>query len=181
MRMLFIHQNMPGQFRGLLPVLSANPAHEIFALGDAANIKHTFKKIPARLKLLGYRMPQDVKIAGHPFLSSTEHAVIRGEHVAHVLSDLKKKGLTPDVIFAHSGWGESFYIKDVFPSVRLINYCEFFYQTEGRDYNFDPEFPDSEIGAWNLRTRNAIQLLSCVSAWNKDPVGGVIGVQTRPH
>jgi len=21
----------------------------------------------------------------------------------------------------------------------------------------------------------------CVSAWNKDPVSGVIGVQTRPH
>jgi glycosyltransferase involved in cell wall biosynthesis len=160
MRILFIHQNMPGQFRGILPVLSANPKHEIFAIGDAANIKHTFKKIPAGLKLLGYHMPQGVKIAGHPFLSSTEHAVIRGERVAHVLTDLKKKGLQPDVIFAHSGWGESFYIKDVFPSVRLINYCEFFYQTEGRDFGFDPEFPDPEIGAWNLRTRNAIQLLS---------------------
>ena len=70
-------------------------------------------------------MPQGVKIAGHPFLSSTEHAVIRGERVAHVLTDLKKKGLRPDVIFAHSGWGESFYIKDVFPNTRLINYCEF--------------------------------------------------------
>jgi hypothetical protein len=23
--------------------------------------------------------------------------------------------------------------------------------------------------------------LTCVSAWNKDPVSGVIGVQTRPH
>lgn len=163
MRMIFIHQNMPGQFRGLLPVLAGNPKHEVFAIGDEANIKHTFKKIPPGLKLLGYRMPQGIRVAGHPFLSSTEHAVIRGETVALVLSDLKKKGLKPDVICAHSGWGESFYVKDVFPDVRLINYCEFFYQTEGRDFGFDPEFPDHAFGAWNLRTRNAIQLLSLPS------------------
>lgn len=163
MRMLFIHQNMPGQFRGLLPVLAANPRHEVLALGDAANIRHTFRKVPQGLKLLGYRMPEGVRIAGHPFLSSTEQAVVRGERVAHVLADLKRKGLTPDVVFAHSGWGESFYVKDVFPSARLINYCEFFYRTEGRDYGFDPEFPDTGTGAWNLRTRNAIQLLSLPS------------------
>ena len=163
MRIAFIHQNMPGQYRGLLPIFANNPENEVIAIGDAENIRHTFQRVPDRLKLLGYHMPKINQPLGHPFLSSTEHAVIRGEMIGRVLTDLKSKGFKPDVICSHSGWGESFYIKDVFPDTRLINYCEFFYQVKGRDFGFDPEFPENPSSEWNLRTRNAIQLLSLPS------------------
>jgi len=33
----------------------------------------------------------------------------------------------------------------------------------------------------NAKNRAGAPAYACVSAWNKDPVGGVIGVQTGPH
>jgi glycosyltransferase involved in cell wall biosynthesis len=160
MRLIFIHQNMPGQYRGLMPHFVANTHHQVVAIGDAANIRRNFAQVPPGLRLLGYQMPQLPAMAGHPFLSSTEHYTFRGERIARTLVELKNEGFVPDVICSHPGWGESLYIKDVFPQTRLINYCEFFYSAQGRDFGFDPEFPEKPFSEWSLRTRNAIQLLS---------------------
>jgi glycosyltransferase involved in cell wall biosynthesis len=160
MRILFLHQNIPGQYRGLIPYFCERKDYEVVALGEALNIRRNFQKVPANLKLLGYEMPKFKSPEGHPFLLSTEHFVYRGEKVARALVDLKNQGFSPDVICSHPGWGESLYIKDVYPDTRLINYCEFFYNAKGRDYAFDPEFPERPLGEWNLRTRNATQLLS---------------------
>ena len=49
--------------------------------------------------------------------------------------------LSPDVIVAHPGWGETLPLRTIFPRARIVLYCEFFYGTEGRDVGFDPEFP----------------------------------------
>lgn len=163
MRIAFIHQNMPGQYRGLMPYMAAKPENEVVAIGEADNIRRNFLKVPERLKLLGYQMPKLPQLVGHPFLASTEHFVFRGETLARVLLDLKRQGFTPDVICSHPGWGESLYIKDVYPDARLINYCEFYYNARGCDFGFDPEYPDAPLSEWNLRTRNATQLLSLPS------------------
>ena len=160
MRIAFIHQNMPGQYRGLMPHFVSNPENEVVAIGEADNIRRNFLQVPQGLKLLGYQMPNIPTLSGHPYLTSTEHFTYRGEVLARVLLELKTKGFVPDVICSHPGWGESLYIKDVYPDARLINYCEFFYRSKGSDFNFDPEFPDRPQSEWNLRTRNAIQLLS---------------------
>lgn len=160
MRIIFIHQNMPGQYRGLMPRFIANPEHEVVALGDADNIRRNFQHVQPGFRLLGYQMPKIRPTGGHPFLTSTEEFTCRGEVLARSLLDLKRQGFTPDVVCSHPGWGESLYIKDVYPDTRLINYCEFFYRAEGRDFGFDPEFPERPFAEWSLRTRNAIQLLS---------------------
>jgi glycosyltransferase involved in cell wall biosynthesis len=160
MRIIFIHQNMPGQYRGLMPYFAANPAHEVIAIGDAEHIRRNFRQVPQGLKLLGYQMPKIPQLVGHSFLASTEHFVFRGERLAHTLMELKQQGFKPDVVCSHPGWGESLYIKDVFPDARLINYCEFFYNGKGHDFGFDPEFPERPLEEWGLRTRNAVQLLS---------------------
>ena len=160
MRIAFIHQNMPGQYRGLLPHFAANPEHEVVAIGETDNIRRNFAQVPSGMKLLGYQMPKIPPVTGHPFLVSTENFTYRGEVVGRVLVELKKSGFGPDVVCSHPGWGESLFIKDVYPDTRLINYCEFFYKSQGCDFGFDPEFPDRPFSEWNLRTRNAIQLLS---------------------
>jgi glycosyltransferase involved in cell wall biosynthesis len=160
MRIIFIHQNMPGQYRGLMPYFAGKKENEVVAIGETDNIRRNFIQVPQGLKLLGYQMPKLKEYTGHPFLSSTDNYTYRGEALARVLVDLKKQGFKPDVICSHPGWGESLYIKDVYPDTRLINYCEFFYGAQGRDFNFDSEFPERPQAEWNLRTRNAIQLLS---------------------
>ena len=82
------------------------------------------------------------------------------------------QGFHPDLICAHSGWGESLFLKDVWPSAPLLSYQEFFYNPTGFDYDFDPELQGSP--EWNesanLRMKNANLLLNLsVSDWNISP------------
>ncbi|AEG93878.1 a-glycosyltransferase, Glycosyltransferase Family 4-like protein [Ramlibacter tataouinensis TTB310] len=66
----------------------------------------------------------------------------------------------PDVIVAHPGWGESLFLKDVWPAARLGMYCEFYYCTENADVGFDPEFSRAgDLQASRLRVKNANNLL----------------------
>jgi glycosyltransferase involved in cell wall biosynthesis len=62
----------------------------------------------------------------------------------------------PDVIVGHPGWGEPLFAKQVWPGTRLGLYAEFFYQTQGADVGFDPEFapPDPEADACRLQMKN---------------------------
>ena len=39
---------------------------------------------------------------------------------ARIALDLKKSGFVPDVMAGHNGWGEIWYLKDVFPSTPLL-------------------------------------------------------------
>jgi len=41
----------------------------------------------------------------------------------------------------HNGWGEIWYLKEVFPQVPLLGYFEFFYRAQGVDVGFDPAEP----------------------------------------
>ena len=50
------------------------------------------------------------------------------------------RAITPDVIFGHSGWGETLFLKEVWPDARLLVYAEFYYRGRGADVGFDPEF-----------------------------------------
>src|SRR5687767_15250149 len=48
-------------------------------------------------------------------------------------AQLRREGFRPDVIFAHIGWGEALFLKDIFPEARVLLYCEFFYRARGAD------------------------------------------------
>jgi len=62
----------------------------------------------------------------------------------------------PDVIVAHPGWGESLFLHQVWPQARLGIYCEFFYQAQGADVGFDPEFSQADAdNACRLQMKNA--------------------------
>lgn len=152
MRILFIHQNFPGQFRHLAPALAAQ-GHDVLAL----TINRPAAALPG-VKVLMYQPQAFQAQAGTPedaALLELRNKMARGEAVARVLEGLKQQGYSPDVIYAHSGWGEAFYVKDVFPDARLLVYAEYFYQSAGGDSNFDPEFSrPSEGAARRLQTKN---------------------------
>ena len=83
-----------------------------------------------------------------------------GQAVARVLLDMRKKGFTPDAALAHPGWGESLYVKDVFPDARLVHYCEWYYQADGADLGFDPDFPITFDDRARIRTWHALHALN---------------------
>ena len=137
MRILFVHQNFPGQFLHLAPALAAR-GHECLALTDARNQR------ASAIPVLRYRHD-----APAPDPAATRQARTyaqmsdRGVTVARAARRLRdERGFMPDVILGHSGWGETLFLKQVWPDARLIVYSEFYYAGQGLDVGFDPEFED---------------------------------------
>jgi len=156
MRLLFVHQNFPGQYRHLAAHFASQPGHEVVAVGEKANLLRNRAPVPG-LKLLGYESPPE---NASSFESPVVRAIQRGKTVAAGAAQLRRSGFRPDVIFAHIGWGEALFLKDVFPEARILLYCEFFYRPRGGDMGFDPEFPPSAEKILRLRVMNAPLLMS---------------------
>ncbi len=135
MKILFVHQNFPGQFLHLAPELQRR-GHDCLALTDFTNprdsaipvlkYKHKAQKIdPAAARL------------GRNYIQMSD----RGVTVARAALQLRQqKNYIPEVIFGHSGWGETLFLKEVWPEAKLLIYAEFYYRGRGADVGFDPEF-----------------------------------------
>lgn len=157
MKILLVHQNFPGQFRGLAPALIA-AGHELRAISMRQ------ETTLAGVRNWSYRPARGNGKDTHPWLVNTETAVLRGEAVAEVVRLMHAQGWVPDVVLGHTGWGEMLYLRQVAPQARLLGFCELYYQAEGGDVGFDPEFPAPPRTAERLQTRNmhlAQSLLNC--------------------
>jgi glycosyltransferase involved in cell wall biosynthesis len=100
----------------------------------------------------------------HLYLRESEAAVLNAQEVARVAMDLRSSGFIPDVILGHNGWGEIWYLKDVFPRALLIGYFDFFYRLHGADVGFDPAEPITADTAPRIRTKNLGNLLGLDTA-----------------
>ena len=155
MKILFIHQNFPGQFKFLAPAL-VQQGHEVVAM----IMQKIDLEVWQGIKLVSYLPSRSSTPNIHPWVSDFETKTIRGEACYRAARKLRNAGFMPDVIIAHPGWGESLFLKDVWPESKLGIYCEFYYHAQGADVGFDPEFPnkdDSEI--CRLRLKNLNHLL----------------------
>ncbi|MCZ2720971.1 glycosyltransferase family 4 protein [Marinomonas sp. 15G1-11] len=155
---LFIHQNFPAQFRHVAQSLSEKKEHKVIGLGEVKNIKRSLSLFP-NILCYGYEFTSSGGEKTHHYLKEHEQHIRRGQVVVRSLIGLKEKGIKPDVIVAHSGWGEALFIRQVFPTARIIHYCEYFYHSNGADVGFDPEFPSSFDNEFKMPIRNSTQLL----------------------
>ncbi|RRS04975.1 glycosyltransferase [Aquabacterium soli] len=154
MNILLIHQNFPGQFRQIAQAWASSPGWNVLGIG-----RDTAPGLPG-VKWLRYKPHREPGKEQHHYLRQMESAVLHGQAVARVLQKLKAQGYVPDVILAHPGWGETLYVRDVYPGTKLIHFCEWFYGTAGSDVGFDPEFPSSFDAQARLRTWNALHALN---------------------
>jgi len=149
MNILFVHQNMPGQFGRLAAHLAHDPRNRVVFLTKAD------RPAPSGVMRALYRSRRRVHPTTHHYLQGFEEAVLHGQAVARACLRMRDEGFVPDLVVAHPGWGEPMYIKDIFPDAQLLNYCEFFYRAAGADVGFDPAEPrDADLAA-RVRTRNA--------------------------
>src|SRR5471032_2610758 len=112
MRVLFIHQNIPGQFRHVIGALCADAGNSVWAIGGADAAQRAGALFP-RLNLVSYTVPA-APAGGHPWLVDVDAQLRRGQVVARAMQQVKDKGVGFDVIVAHPGWGEAMFVKDVF-------------------------------------------------------------------
>ena len=138
MRVLFVHQNFPGQYIHIVQRLAQQGGHQIVALGIQS--MDTSRMVPDSVHYFRYPLKRGNAEDAHPLVVETESKVIRAEAVAEAAWRLKGKGFVPDLICVHPGWGEALFLRTVWPEVPMLSYQEFFYQEHGFDTNFDSEF-----------------------------------------
>lgn len=167
MNILFIHQNFPGQYRHLVAHYSRMPECDVAIIGERKNL-FAWEGIKG-IRIHGYSI-EDSKRGIHPYLQGFDSHVRRGQVVAMVASELKKSGFYPDIICVHTGWGEGLYLRDVFPDAKILSYCEFYYNSENSDVDFDRSKPITLDNKLKTRTQNSTQLLSFASSdWGISP------------
>lgn len=159
MKVLFVHNNFPAQFKNLAAALSSLPDVELAAIGS-----QTARQVE-NVKLHRYRVDAPELSMTHPFARRFDLECRRAEQVLYASIALAKNGFSPNTILAHGGWGEALPLRHAFPHARIISYCEFYYQADGLDIGFDPEFPAPGIdGLVGLQLKNATTLLSVVES-----------------
>ncbi|MCZ8153483.1 MAG: glycosyltransferase [Rhodobacteraceae bacterium] len=140
MKILLVHQNFPAQFLYLAPELKRR-GHDVVALTDILN------KRESEVRTLRYRHDPPMVDAqacrlGRNYTTQSD----RGVTVARACLRMRREtGYVPDVIFGHSGWGETLFLKEVWPEAKLIVYAEFYYRGQGADVGFDPEAGDGSF------------------------------------
>ena len=134
MKLLFVHQNFPGQFLHLAPEMQRR-GHDVRAIAEAGRAEDS------AVPVTRYRFrpdPIDPKASrlGQNYTRTSD----RGAVVARLARQMRAQGYVPDVIFGHSGWGETLFLKEVWPEARLLVYAEFYYRGHGADADFDAEY-----------------------------------------
>ena len=177
MKILFVHQNLPGQFKHLAPALASDPRNEVVFLTQPGK-----PDIPG-VKKVEYRPHRKAADSTHRYLRLTEEGVINGQAVAKAAMALRdRSGFTPDVIVAHMGWGEALYLKTVYPRAKLLGYFEWYYRAFGSDVDFDPEHPPTLDDVCRIRTRNALHLMNLQAAdWGVTPTNWQLKQHPREY
>ncbi len=160
MRILFVHQNFPGQFLHLAPAL-AERGHEVAALTDERNTR------TAPLPIWRYPSPEprpDPAVAR--FAATYGEMTNRAHRTARAALALRQRhGFVPDVVFGHGGWGETLFLREVWPEARHLVYAELYYAPRGLDVGFDPEFAtDSPESRFSVVARQGHQALMMTQA-----------------
>ncbi|NPD14363.1 glycosyltransferase [Xinfangfangia sp. D13-10-4-6] len=140
MKILFVHQNFPGQFPHLAPELMRR-GHDCRVLTDQVNQRQTALKT-WRYKFQPAIVDPAVTRLGRNYTVNSDRGVVAAR-AALTIRD--REGFSPDLIIGHSGWGETLFLKEVWPEAKLLVYSEFYYRGLGQDVGFDPEFSPPSI------------------------------------
>jgi len=155
MKILFIHRNFPAQFRQLATYLAQDRNNQVVYITGGKDFE-----IPGVNKVL-YAPSREPKPETHHYMKFYEESILHGQAVLRTGIQLRAQGFIPDVIIGHS-WGQSMFIKDIYPEVPYIAHIEWFYNCENSDIDFTSQ-PEIDIKA-RTRVKNShilVDLYSC--------------------
>ena len=158
MKILFVHQNFPGQFPHLSEEM-ARLGHEVMALTAEQNQR--LIRIPVAKYAFAAAKPAEAvgKITANHFERAEQGlAAARG-----AIALKAQTGFNPDVIIGNIGWGETLFLRDVWPEARMLAYGEFCYHSRGYDTDFDPEFQPQSTSAQIMVTSRKSHLVQAMA------------------
>lgn len=156
-RVLFVHNNFPGRFEFLLPALKA-AGHQMAAIAQGGR---QVDGIP--LLLWKNERPNTPDI--HDLALRAETDFLRGRAAAERAIELLRTGFVPDLIIGHPAWGETLFMKEIFPNARQILMGEFYYRSRGGDVGFDPEFERPTLeDNFRVHAKNATMAMAYADA-----------------
>ncbi len=156
MNILFLHPNYPAQFLHLAQYFANHGNHRVFFLTKETNGNRI-----RNVNIAIYKPMVDVTKNPHPYAKALEEAVVDGQAVARMLVALRNhSNFKPDVIVAHTGWGSTLYVKDIYPDVPVVGYFEWYYHSLNSDVCWWPDETVSDDSKMRIRTLNAHHLLN---------------------
>jgi glycosyltransferase involved in cell wall biosynthesis len=159
MKILLLHPNFPAQFRHIATALAQDPRHQVVfgtqqTVGEIAGVTKVLYQAHRAVD------PQQM----HDYLLTMEAAVLQGQAMYRVARDLKHQGFVPDVVYSHTAWGASLFMRDIFPQAIHLRYFEWFYHARGTDSDFDPAAPmdvDTELRTRIFNAPILLELANC--------------------
>lgn len=149
-QILFVHPNFPAQFGPALSRLSQRGDLEcVFAT------RHPGESMPG-VRCIPYDPRGGATRATHYCSRTFENAIWHTHAVYEACR--RARGLAPDLIVGHSGFGTTLFLRELY-DCPILGFFEYFYHPHANDMDFRPEFPARPIDHLRVRARNATLLL----------------------
>lgn len=131
LKILFLHRGFPGQFKFLSTALSQIKDFEVTFITSNQKGNDTSK-----IRVLKYCVSEKELNNAPDLLKQYERAILHGQKAAQLMNNLKKEGYEPDIIIGHS-WGNTLFVKDIYPNVPFLCYFEWFQNADGAVEGFN--------------------------------------------
>ncbi|MGJ8543831.1 MAG: glycosyltransferase family 4 protein [Sulfitobacter sp.] len=154
MNILFVHQNMPGQYRELVQWLAARKEHTIYFLTQRSKPPQ-FDGVETRIYKTHHRPKKDA----YGLSKTWEEAAGNGFGCAMAARKIEtEEGFKPDIVIGHIGWGELTFFKELWPDVPIIGFFEYYYSAASGPVGFDPTETVSDHSPYIMHARNSVPL-----------------------
>jgi len=152
MDVLFVHGNFPGQFQQLAMGMARQASNRVVFLTNRRN--PDFQALEG-VEVRRFDLHRSVTEGIHPYLQSSEQAVLSGQGVIRAVANLLEEGFCPRLVIAHGGNGLLLFLRQLLPNACLTGYFEWWFQDEQARWLFAVDSLDARM---QMCMRNGITL-----------------------
>src|SRR5688572_19916382 len=167
MHVLYVHQNSPAQFGHIAK-------HLVERLGWRCSfVSETPGGNIGGIEKIQYKTAGGATKHNHFCSRTFENTVWHSDAVFNALR--RRPDIQPDLIVGHSGFGSTLFLRELYPTVPIINFFEYFYHPHDpdsdMDFRHDLGWEVPQIKYLRSRCRNAMILLDLQNRSEERRVG----------